>query len=145
MFCISASATIEAPRDLVYDTLTDVEDWPHVFPTIRAARVTRRDRFRIDVAVEHREGAVANVVTLAGPALVVLDERKRRYDATFLNRLTRLGDDRTCYEVLGCIRLRGWLRVLQPFLGRHARRQLLAFTVEPVKEAAEAVVRARRP
>lgn len=137
MIRTAVSAVVDAPPSLVYGTFIDVLGWPEVFPAIAGVTVTRQDASTIEVRVDHREGVVPNVLSLAPPDTVLLRERKRRYDATFANRFTGLPDGRTHYRVDAEIALRGWRRLLASALGWFVRRQLRRLTVEPLRVAAE--------
>lgn len=135
---ITASAVVDAPVAVVRSVLTDVASWPEVFPSIHAVHVRRRRAQQAEILADHGEGEVLNVLTEAGPDTIVLDERKARYDATFINRFAALPGGATRYSVIGELRLRGWARALGPVLGWYGRRQLARLTVQPVKTSAEA-------
>jgi hypothetical protein len=101
--------------------------------------------------VDHTEGKVINELTVRPPAALDLWEGKRRYDARFRNRFETVPGG-TRFAVRGEIQLKGWARLLQPFLRGYVRRQIQRLQLQPVKaeaeararQAAEAVVRNRR-
>ena len=65
-----------------------------------------------------------------------------RYDAWFLNRVETVPGG-TRFTVRGEIYLKGWARLLRPFLGGLVRRQVRRLQLQPVQAEAEA--RARHP
>ena len=134
---IEASAIVRAPQERVCAVFTDVTNWPRVFPAIAGVRTIRDDPPRVEVLLEHREGLVPNELIIAAPDLVLLEERKKHYRATFVNRFRALPDGTTSYEVRGWVTLFGWRRLLQIAARPLARRRLSALTVQPVKAAAE--------
>ncbi|MFB9236389.1 SRPBCC family protein [Plantactinospora siamensis] len=134
---VRGGVDVAAPAARAYDLYADYRNWPALFPAINAVRETGRDGDAVELAIEHREGSVTNRLRLEPPARIVVTERKRRYDAEFVNtfRDTPTGSR---YEVVGEVRLRGWLRPLAPIIRPYARRQLRRLTLAPMKAAAEA-------
>ncbi len=133
---VEASMRIRAPSRHVAAVYGDVRSWPLLFPTISRVRLLREEPERTVVEVEHVEGLVLNVLRWNGPNEAQLDERKKRYDATFINSFEPLGAS-TRYRVVAHIRLRGAYRVLAPLLRRYVRRQIERLVLEPVKARAE--------
>lgn len=137
MGLVAMSAVFDAPSHVVLAAFVDIPTWHRTFPKIRGAEVVTRNPTCLEVLVHHREGEVANRLQIRPPDTVWLEERKRRYDATFVNRFVALPDGKTEYQILGDIRLRGRLRVGGPLAGWYARHSLKRFTVEPLREAVE--------
>ena len=134
----SVATHIRAPRDAVVALFLDYARWPLVFPrTIEGVELVRRGAFALDVMVRHRrDGLVPNVLTIRGPGVVELFERKPRYDATFVNHFDLSGDG-TRYRVDAEVRLgRPW-SLLAPFLRGVVTRALRRYTLEPIRVAAE--------
>ena len=133
---------IKAPRQTVLDVYADYGSWPRLFPTIRGVRLLGREGPRLVLEVDHVEGKVLNELVVHPPDQLDLWEEKRRYDARFLNRFENVPDG-TRFTVRGEIHLKGWARLLQPFLRGFARRQMQRLQLQPVKAEAEA--RSRQP
>jgi Polyketide cyclase / dehydrase and lipid transport len=148
---VEASTTVQAPRETVLDVYADYRGWPRLFPTISGVRLLRHEGPTLVLEIDHVEGKVINELTVRPPAALDLWEEKHRYDARFRNRLETVPGG-TRFTVRGEIHLKGWARLLQPFLRGYVRRQMQRLQLQPVKAeaqtrarwAAEAVVRNRR-
>jgi hypothetical protein len=138
---VEVSTTVQAPRETVLDVYADYQGWPRLFPTISGVRLLRREGPTLVLEVDHVQGKVLNELTVRPPAALDLWEEKRRYDAWFRNRLETVPGG-TRFTVRGEIHLKGWARLLQPFLRGFVRRQMERLQLQPVK--AEAQTRARR-
>jgi hypothetical protein len=128
---------VDAPAERVRALYEDPASWARLFPaTIRGARVLRREGAATFVEVDHVEGKVLNVLREVSPTRVLLEERKRRYDATFTNDfIPEPGGMR--YTVAGAVRLKWPYRLLAPFLKPLVRARMRRYVVEPLKRAAE--------
>jgi hypothetical protein len=134
---IETSMLVHAPWERVAAIYGDYRSWPQLFPTIHGVKLVREEPGRIEVEVDHDEGIVPNVLTWLGRDTVRLDERKRLYDATFVNSFEAAGGN-TRYRVAADIRLRGAYRLLAPLLRGLVRRRIERFVLAPVKARAEA-------
>ena len=105
---------IKAPRQTVLNIYADYPSWPRLFPTISAVRLLGREGPKLVLEVDHVEGKVINV------------------------------PDGTRFTVRGEIHLKGWARLLQPFLRGYTRRHMQRLQLQPVKAEAEARARAGR-
>ncbi len=138
-----AAIDIAAPPEQVASIYLDVAKWSETFPaTIEKARVLETGANRIQVEVTHKfEGRVSNTLEILSPTEIVLEERKQRFDATFLNQFQPAAGGGTRYTLTASIRLRGIFRLLQPFLAGYVRRRALAqindYVLHPLKAAAE--------
>jgi Polyketide cyclase / dehydrase and lipid transport len=137
---VEASTTVDAPRKTVLDVYADYQSWPGLFPTISGVRLLGRDGPKLILEVDHVEGKVRNELLVRPPDALDLWEVKRRYDARFRNRFDAVPGG-TRFTVSGDIRLKGWARLLQPFLGGYVRRQMQRFQLQPVQAEAEARAR----
>jgi hypothetical protein len=108
-----------------------------LFPTITAVRLVGREGPKLVLEVDHVEGKVSNELVVRAPDQLELWEQKRRYNARFLNCF-EIVPDGTRFTVRGEIHLKGWARLLQPFLQGYVRRQMRQLQLEPVKAEAEA-------
>jgi hypothetical protein len=140
---VEASTVAEAPRQTVWDVYADYASWPRLFPTISAVRLLGRQGPKLVLEVDHVEGKVINELVFRPPDQLELWEEKRHYDARFLNRFESVPGG-TRFTVRGEIHLKGWARLLQPFLRGYARRLLQRLQLQPVKAEAEARARAGR-
>jgi hypothetical protein len=141
MLHVEVSDTVRAPRQTVLDVYADYSGWPDLFPTISGVRLLRREGDKLVLEVDHVEGKVLNELLVRPPGTLELWEEKRRYDARFTNRLEPAPGG-TRWTVDGDIHLKGWARMLRPFLRGYVRRRIRRLQVQPVKAEAEA--RARR-
>jgi hypothetical protein len=141
MLHVEVSTTVQAPRETVAAVYAEYTSWPRLFPTISAVRLVRRQGPTLVLEVDHLEGKVVNELTVRSPGEIDLWEEKRRYDARFLNQFETIPGG-TRFTVSGEVFLKGWARLLQPFLGGYVRRQMRRLQLQPVKAEAEA--RARR-
>jgi hypothetical protein len=96
-----------------------------------------REGPKLVLEVDHVEGKVSNELMVRPPDQLELWEKKRRYNARFLNRFETVPDG-TRFTVRGEIHLKGWARLLQPFLQGYVRHQMRQLQLEPVKAEAEA-------
>ncbi len=146
---IDASILIQAPPGRVRERIVAVSDWPLTFAkTIESAQLVERSGDTLAVAVRHRsEGDVLNLLTPLGDSVIVLAERKSRFDAWFRLTLEMQGAD-TRLKTQATLRFRGVYRPLSlvpdVVLGPIVRRRMQAFLLAPLKCAAEAAV-ARHP
>jgi hypothetical protein len=133
---VKVSTTVQAPRQTVLDVYADYQGWPRLFPTISRVRLLRREGPKLVLEVDHVEGKVLNELVVRPPDALDLEAVPGG------TRFTARGD----------IYLKGWARLLQPFLRVYVRRQMQRLQLQPVKaeaeararRAAEAVVRNRR-
>jgi hypothetical protein len=132
---------ITAPRQTVLDVYADYASWPRLFPTISAVRLLGREGPKLVLEVDHVEGKVINELVIRPPDRLDLWEEKRRYDARFRNRFESVPGG-TRFTVRGEVHLKGWARLLQPFLRGYVRRQMQRLQLQPVKAEAEARARA---
>ena len=137
---VEVSTIVRAPTDVVSSVYADYTHWHEVFPTISAVRLIRVEGSRQILEIDHREGKVINTLTVRSPDCIELEEVKRRYDARFINRFDAVPAG-TLFTVLGDICLKGWAKLLTPFVGVYVRRQMERYQLRPVKVAAEARIK----
>ena len=114
MLHVEVSTMVEAPPETVLDVYADWSGWPRLFPTISGVRLLRREGAKLVLEVDHVEGKVINELVFRRPDQL---------------------------ELRGEIHLKGWARLLQPFLRVYARRQMQRQPLQPVKAEAEARAR----
>jgi hypothetical protein len=90
MLLVEVSSVVRAPRKTVLDVYADYGSWPQLFPTITAVRLVGREGPKLVLEVDHVEGRVSNELVVRAPDQLELWERKRRYNARFLN----------CFEIV---------------------------------------------
>jgi hypothetical protein len=135
----AASVSIRAPRERVFGLYAHWQGWPQIFgATIRGVRCVNVENRTLSLDVDHVEGHVPNRMSIISPELIVLEERKRRYDARFENHF-EASPGGTRYVVTADVTLRGPLRALRfiakPIIVARIRR----FVLEPLRRAAEGV------
>jgi hypothetical protein len=127
---------INASPQQVAAIYRNYDQWPNVFPTIKSVRLVREDAGKKVLEIEHLEGRVTNILTFVSPLEIRLEEWKKRYDARFLSRFDPVSTG-TRYSITANVWLKGIAKLLEPFLGGYIRRQILRYSLEPVKRAAE--------
>ena len=137
MLQVEVSTTVKAPPQTVLDVYADYASWPRLFPTISGVRLLRREGAKLVLEVDHVEGKVVNELLVRPPDTLELWEEKRRYDARFSNRFETVPGG-TRFTVRGDIYLKGWARLLQPFLRGYVRRLIERLQLQPVKAEASA-------
>jgi hypothetical protein len=140
---VQVTTTVQAPRQTVLDVYADYQRWPRLFPTISGVRLLRREGPKLVLEVDHVEGKVVNELVVRPPDEIDLWEEKRHYDARFRSRFETVPGG-TRFTVRGGIYLKGWARLLRPFLRGFVRRQLRRLQLQPVQVEAEARARQAR-
>ena len=133
----SAQIRVRTGADRVRSVLLDYPSWPQTFPAVLGVELEHQEGDRWDIRVSHLEGDVPNRLALGPGGTVTLSERKRHYEAEFVNHFRQVSPALTVYRVDGEIRLHGWRRALRPLAGIVARRRIHRLTLQPVKSAAE--------
>ena len=140
MLHVEVTTTVKAPRRTVLDVYADYAGWPRLFPTISGVRLLRREGAKLVLEIDHVEGRVINELVVRPPDTLELWEEKRRYDARFHNHFETVPGG-TRFTDRGDIYLKGWARLLQPFLRGYVRRLMRRLQLQPVKAEAEAHAR----
>ena len=136
MLHVETSTTIQAPKTRVVEIYNDYRNWPNLFPTIKAVRLVREEPGRKILEIDHKEGRVINILTLVSPEEMQLEEFKKKYDGKFTNRFEAVSGG-TRFTVVADISLKGFYKLLAPFLDGYIRKQITIFVLDPVKKAAE--------
>lgn len=135
---VETCTLIHAPQARVIAVYRDYTNWPKIFPTIKAVRLLCEEPNKITLEIDHREGLVANILTFISSEDIKLEEFKKKYDATFLNRFEAVSEG-TRYTLIGDISIKPPYKVLAPFLKGYISKQMKKFVLEPVKTRAESV------
>jgi hypothetical protein len=133
---VELSTLVHAPRDVVATVYADYEQWPRLFPTIRAVRPIRQEGPALVLEIDRAEGTVINTLIARVPESLDLWEIQRHYHARLLNRFETVPGG-TRLSVRGDIKLKGYAKVLRPFLYVYVRWLIGRCRLEPVKTAAE--------
>jgi hypothetical protein len=138
-----ASIEIDAPPERAAQIYLDVDKWGQTFPaTINRARVVKAGDNWKQIEVDHKtEGHVPNTLTVISANEIGLEENKKLFDASFLNRFEPNGNSRTCYTVKAFVGLNSPYKYFKPFLIGYVRRRALNmvrnYVLKPLKVAAE--------
>lgn len=129
---------IRASAEHLVALYLDYAHWPDLFPaTIRATRLVGREGSATIVEVDHRTaGLVINVIRPRPAHTIELNERKPKYEATFINRFEPAAGG-TRYTVAADIRLTMPYALFAPFLRAYVRRSVRRYVLEPMRHAAE--------
>jgi hypothetical protein len=134
---VKSSIIIHAPQARVAQLYRDYSNWAQLFPaTIHNTHLVRAEGNRTELAIDHREGLVPNIMTVISANRIDLWESKHGYDANFVNLFEEIPEG-TRYTVLADIRLKGIRRLLSPLLKGYIRRQIMRYVLMPMKTAAE--------
>jgi hypothetical protein len=133
---VQTSTLIHAPQPRVIAIYRDYHTWPKFFPTIKAVRLLSEEGNKTTLEIDHQEGRVINTLTFISAQDIRLEEVKKKYDATFLNRFEAVSEG-TRYTLVGDIFLKGIYKLLTPFLKKYIRKQMTALVLEPLKRYAE--------
>src|SRR5215510_9548677 len=136
MLHVETSTTIQAPQPRVVEIYQDYRNWPNLFPTIKAVRLVRDEPHRKVLEIDHVEGRVINILTIVSPQEIVLEEFKKKYDGKFVNRFEVVPQG-TRFTVAADISLKGFYKLLAPFLADYIRKQITVYVLDPVKKSAE--------
>lgn len=140
---VQAAVDIAAPPRHVAAVYRDVEKWGDTFPaTIEYAQVTETGDNWEQIEVAHKkEGRVPNTLVFLSDTEIGLEESKRIFNASFLNKFEPSAKGGTHYVITAHISLKGVYKVLEPLLRSYVRRQALkqmkSYVLEPLKTAAE--------
>jgi hypothetical protein len=137
---VETSRVIHAPAERCVALYLDIDGWSRLFPaTIRKTRNIVRNGATTTLDVDHATaGVVPNIVTVASPHEIVLDEVKPHYRARFVNRFEP--DPAGCrYVVAADVVLRGALRALDWLAPPIMRSRIQRFVLAPVQRAAESL------
>lgn len=136
MLHIQTAIMIRAPQPRVAEIYRNYRDWPRVFPSIKAVRLMREEPGRQILEIDHQEGRVVNILTDVSPEQIELQEWKKRYDATFVNRIEAISEG-TRFTLAADISLKGVYKLLAPFLHGYIRQQLTNLVLNPIRKVAE--------
>jgi hypothetical protein len=145
-----ASIDIAASPEQVAAVYRNVDNWGSTFPdTIQSAHVVKEGDNWKQIEVEHRyEGRVANTLIDLSPTEIALQESKKKFEATFLNRFEPTAEGETHYVIHAYVSLKGIYKLLKPLLKGYVQRQTLeqvrSFVLIPIKTAAEKRVDSQR-
>jgi hypothetical protein len=138
---VVTSTLVSAPKATVSDVYSDYPNWPRLFPTINGVRLLRREGAKLILEIDHIEGTVVNELLILSADEISLSEVHRRFDALFRSRFDVIPGG-TRFTVSGEFDLKGFAKLLKPFLRGYARNRMQRLQLQPVKAEAEA--RARR-
>jgi hypothetical protein len=138
-----ATIDIAAPPEYAAAVYGNAEKWHETFPaTIERARVVERGENWAKIEVWHKqEGRVPNILIFLSNTEIVLEESKKKFDASFLNQFDAKSDGTTHYIITSYVTPKGVYKTLKPFLKgyvhRQATKQMNEYVLKPLKKAAE--------
>jgi hypothetical protein len=138
-----AAIDIAAPPERVAAVYRDVEKWGDTFPaTIESARVIKTGSNWKLIEVAHKmEGRVPNTLIDFSPTEIGLQESKKKFNASFLNRFERITNGGTHYVVRAFVSPKGIYKLIKPlvvgFVHRQVLKQVRNYVMEPLKTAVE--------
>src|SRR5262245_39557488 len=113
-----AAIDIAAPPRHVAAIYRTVEKWAETFPaTIQRAQVYETGDNWQQIMVAHRtEGYVPNTLIFLSDTEIGLEEKRKIFNASFLNQFEPAADCNTHYVLTAYIDLKGIYKALQPFI-----------------------------
>lgn len=142
---VEAAIDIAAPPEQVAAVYRDVEKWGETFPaTIAHAQVIDTGDNWQHIQVAHKkQGSVPNTLIFLSDIEIGLEESKKKYDASFLNRFEPGIRGGTHYVLTAYVTLKGIYNLFRPLLIGYVRQQMLRqmgrYVLIPIKTAAEKV------
>ena len=135
---VREALVIHAAPDRLAALYLDYANWPELFPaTIRGVRWLEEHNGDITVEVDHRdEGPVVNIIRPMSASVIVLEEFKPRFDATFVNRFESVPQG-TRYVLDAEIRFPLPYALVAPLLQGVVRNRVRRFVLEPMRAEAE--------
>ena len=140
MLFFDLSIIINKPPEIVKAIYLNYPNWHKTFAlTISSAQLVKKAGGTLYILVHHKkEGFVQNELTALSKDVIVLKERKAKYNAIFYNHFQSHAD-RTIYRVEALIYLKGIFRLLKPIVRIMAKRRIQTFVLSPLKKASEAL------
>ena len=135
---VREALVIRADAERLAALYLDYRNWPDLFPaTIRGVRWLEEHNGDITVEVDHRdEGRVVNIIRPMSASVIVLEEFKPRFDATFVNRFESVPQG-TRYVLDAEIRFHMPYALVAPLLQGVVRSRMRRFVLEPMRADAE--------
>lgn len=134
------SVEIDAPRQRVWDVLSDIEAWPRIVRLVEVAEVVTPPPLMIGGTVRLREHKLPeglwDVTAWDAPVSFELTQRAGGVTTVALHRVDALGDDRSRLTLT--LEMRGLMVALIGVFFRKATRNHLDQQAEDIKHAAEA-------
>jgi carbon monoxide dehydrogenase subunit G len=139
MIYVEVSDMIQAPREEVFALNADFRNWAGVFPDVSSVRlVQERYEERVFEVVDsggHEKYTV--VQRLRAPEKILREIKKRALTGKAMYTLTSTADG-TLVTFTMAVTLRGYYRLLSPFMKGQVSRSLITHFLQPLKRAAEA-------
>ena len=138
MVSVCTSINIQAAAKNLFDIYKDYENWDRLFPlTIEKARLIRVDDNKLTIEVTHKSaGKVVNVLTFLSSEKIKLEEFKPLYNAVFINAFESAANE-SCYRIVASVKLKGFYKILEPFISVLVKYKIKKFVLLPMKNYAE--------
>lgn len=113
----------------------DYRNWNKLFPiTIRATRLIKEEDNQQTVEVDHKqEWKVINIITMLSEGCIRLDKFKKQFNGTFFNEFESFPSG-ACYRITAYISLKGFYKLLHPFVKWLVKKKIDRYVLIPFKE-----------
>lgn len=136
---MEVSDTIQAPRDEVFAFNADFRNWAGAFPGVSSVRLVKENYeervFEVFDSVKDERYTI--VQRVRAPEKIVREIRRRTMTGKATYTLTAATEGTRITFVMNAS-LRGYYRLLGPFMKGRLSKSLIAHFLEPVKRVAEA-------
>ena len=139
MIYVEVSDMIQAPREEVFALNADFRNWAGVFPDVSSVRLVqeRYEERVFEVIDGERHEKYTVVQRLRAPEKIVREIKKRALTGKATYTLTSTAEG-TRVTFTMAVTLRGYYRLLSPFMKGQVSRSLITHFLQPLKRAAEA-------
>ncbi len=132
------SQSIRAPKDFVFNLYLDYSNWHRLFSlTIKGVQFLRQEGDVKILEVDHvSEGKIIDKLRVISPDEIQLTESQSVYYGEFTNRFESIPGG-TRFTVAANINLKGFYKIVAPFMKGVIRKQVRENVVEHMKKFAE--------
>ena len=96
----------------------------------------KEENGRLTISVQHKKaGQVLNMLSVLSPHEIKLEEFKPTYDAVFINRFHQINRG-SLHTVIAEIRLKGFFKIVEPFIKSIVEKRIKKFVLESMKDYA---------
>ena len=97
----------------------------------------KEENGRLTISVQHKKtGQVLNMLSVLSPHEIKLEQFKPMYDAVFINRFQQINRG-SLHTVIAEIRLKGFFKIVEPFIKSIVEKRIKKFVLESMKDYAE--------
>jgi hypothetical protein len=135
MIRVQASINIPASSPYLFSLYRNYSQWVKLFPlTIKDAKLVKEEEGNLTIMISHKTaGQVINILSVISANEIKLEEFEPRYHAVFINYFQPI-DKGTCYRVTAEISVKGFLKIVEPFIKGLIKKRIKKFVLMPMKQ-----------